>query len=250
MTIGITIVMNANNLRRLRSAALAAVLTVGVATVSFAQADSASPESLLASCGIDTSRVHVATSDGITIIRGNVPDRQSIEQTNDILEAAGYRRIANLLTVATRPDDETLRRTVERELLRTRSLDGCRFRVSMQGGVVLLQGTVRRDLQKELAVVLARSVDGVRQVVSTLRRTSACNTSLSSHQKSHARRVAFFVALPCPSAGSTNGEADLVSLQILRRAQRLRVENRQEHLVLSNVDRRLDAETGVCNEVG
>jgi osmotically-inducible protein OsmY len=109
----------------------------------------------------------------VTIVRGKVPDRASVDQAADILQAAGYRRIANLLTVSSRPDDDTLRRTVERQLLRTRSLDGCRFRVSLQGGVVHLQGTVRRDLQRDLAVDLAKSVEGVREVVSSLQRVSA-----------------------------------------------------------------------------
>lgn len=171
MSIGLIIGMNANNFsRRIRSAALAAALTLGVAAGS-AHADTSTPEQLLASCGIDTSRVRVASAEGIVIVKGKVPDRESIRQATEILRSAGYARVANLLVVSSRPDDEVLQRNVERQLLRTRSLDGCHFRVITRAGVVTLQGTVRQDLQKDVATDLVKNVDGVREVVNSLERT-------------------------------------------------------------------------------
>lgn len=172
MSIGIPMGMTMNNFWwRARNIALAAVLVTGFTSAAPA-ATAPTAQSLLASCGIDTSRLQIASAEGIVIVRGKVPDRESVRQVSEILQSSGYPRVANLLTVASAPDDDALRRTVERQLVRTRSLEGCRFHISAHGGVVVLNGTVHRDLQRDVAADLARSVDGVLEVVNNLERSN------------------------------------------------------------------------------
>ena len=59
-------------------------------------------------------------------------------------------------------------RAAERELTVHRALDGCQFRVSSDKGVVRLAGRVRHELQKDVAIALLRTIDGVQSVESTL----------------------------------------------------------------------------------
>lgn len=157
--------MNANNLKaRIATALTAAALLFGSSTL---RADE-DPLVLLARSGVDTTRVRVVQTEGITIVRGSVPNAADASETSQVLKNAGYRRVANLLTVAPPPTDESLRREVERALTRTRSLDGTRLVVGVAEGTVTIDGTVRRDLQRQAASDIVRDVRGVKNVVNRL----------------------------------------------------------------------------------
>ena len=150
----------------LRSTVLAALLLASAAPVSAA----ALPvNQLLIDAGITVSKLQVTEAEGIVIIRGRVSDRHSIERAKSVLIANGYPRVANLLQLATHTHDADLQRAVERALATSRSLEGCRFNVRTEGGVVRLTGSIQHELQKEVASALVRNVDGVRQVVNELR---------------------------------------------------------------------------------
>ena len=136
--------------------------------VSSARAENHPARTLLSECGINTTNVQVATAEGIVFLRGSVPDRDSVRQAETLLHDSGYGRVANLLTVAVMPDDDSLRRTVERALVRSRTFEGCRFTISARRGVVVLHGTVRQELQRDLAAEVTSSVHGVLSVVNRL----------------------------------------------------------------------------------
>jgi osmotically-inducible protein OsmY len=118
--------------------------------------------------GIDTSRLQLIDVEGIVIVRGKVPNRASIEQTTQILRGLGCTRVGNVLQVSARPADEEIRRAVERALTQSPSLDGCRFKVASNNGVVTVGGTVRDEMQKEVATDIVENVDGVRSVVNAM----------------------------------------------------------------------------------
>ena len=115
------------------------------------------------------SRLHVEAVGGILIIRGNATDAAAIESANQVASTLGYNRVANLVRIIDPPDDAVLQRTAERELGETRSLDGCNISVVSKRGVLRLDGTVRYELQKDVATEVLRNIDGVRGVEASLR---------------------------------------------------------------------------------
>lgn len=146
---------------------LAAAVAFGGAPLAKAEV---TPETYgaLVTAGVDTRDVKLIEVEGILIVRGRVPNRASIDQASSTLRSLGFARVANLLKVSGRPDDEQIRRNVERALVNSPSLDGCKFRINTQSGVVKLDGTVRDELQKDVATDIAREVEGVTEVVNAL----------------------------------------------------------------------------------
>ena len=65
--------------------------------------------------------------------------------------------------------DRAITAEVQARLANTRALDRARIRVSTTDGVVKLEGTVRDDKQRTMAMELARSVRGVSAVSDELR---------------------------------------------------------------------------------
>jgi osmotically-inducible protein OsmY len=120
-----------------------------------------------AGAGVD--RLQVYELSGIVIIRGRTSDKAQAEQLNRYAQSLGYVRVANLIQTVEHNDD-AITRAAERELTIHRSLDGCKFRVSSANGIVRLGGTVQHELQKDVALSLVRSVDGVRGVEVNLQR--------------------------------------------------------------------------------
>jgi osmotically-inducible protein OsmY len=80
-----------------------------------------------------------------------------------VAQSLGYTREANLVQITDNGDVE-IAREAERELTVHRSLDGCKFRVTSAQGVVSVAGSVRHELQKDVAVQVLRNIDGVKSV--------------------------------------------------------------------------------------
>jgi osmotically-inducible protein OsmY len=120
--------------------------------------------------GVVADQLLVVEVGGIVVMRGRVAAREQAEQAGRIATELGYGRVANLIYVVEPIDDQRIERTVERELTIHRSLDGCKFSVDSNKGVVSINGKVTHELQKDVAISLARNVDGVREVRSTLAR--------------------------------------------------------------------------------
>lgn len=115
-----------------------------------------------AASGID--RLQVYELAGIVILRGRTTDKVRAEQLGIVARERGYARVANLIQIVEPEDDRAIQRAAERELTVARSLDGCRFRVESSNGVVNLAGSVRHELQKDVAIQILRAIDGVREV--------------------------------------------------------------------------------------
>jgi osmotically-inducible protein OsmY len=112
--------------------------------------------------GID--RLQVFELGGVVLIRGRSFDRTAAEDASRFAQSRGYQRIANLVQVVEPPDDRAIERTAERALTIYRALEGCRFRVASDKGIVRLGGTVQHDQQMDVAMQLVRNIDGVREV--------------------------------------------------------------------------------------
>lgn len=119
--------------------------------------------------GASVDRLQVYEIAGIVIIRGRVTDKTQAEILGRHATSLGYNRVANLTQIVEHYDAE-ITRAAERELTIHRSLDGCRFTVSADKGVVRVAGQVRHELQKDVAVQVLRSIDGVKSVEVNLRR--------------------------------------------------------------------------------
>lgn len=120
--------------------------------------------------GFDVDQLKVLEVGGIVVIRGRTFDPQKAAAAGVLAHRLGYARIANLVQILEPVNDSVILRVAERELSRQRSLDGCKFHVASRQGVVRVAGTVRYELQKDMAVAVLRSIDGVTSVESTLKR--------------------------------------------------------------------------------
>ena len=112
----------------------------------------------------------VRTVGDITVLRGDAPDPGTIEKAGRIVRELGATRVANLIHVPTAPDDQAIRIEAERQLARSRALDGCTFAVSCTRGVLKVNGRVQSDLQADAARSLLNGVPGVERVEVALAR--------------------------------------------------------------------------------
>jgi len=118
--------------------------------------------------GLDIDNLRGIDVGGIVILRGRAIDADNAARAGEYVSQLGYKRIANLIQVVTPPDDAAIRRNVERKLSLQRSLEGCDIRVDSQKGVVTIAGKVGSELQRDVAVDIARNIDGVRAVKTDL----------------------------------------------------------------------------------
>lgn len=149
---------------------LTAVLTAAILIGTSNVASAASPQAIdltskFVAAGIThVDRLQVFEVGGIVVIRGRTADRGQAAEAARVAQSLGYNRVANLVQTIEPPDDLAIARRAERELTIHRSLDGCRFSVSSEGGVLSVAGLVSHELQKDVAVQLLRNIDGVREV--------------------------------------------------------------------------------------
>jgi osmotically-inducible protein OsmY len=104
----------------------------------------------------------VRSSSGIVILRGS-GDADTAQRAVEVVKSLGVERVANLIHNET-IDDEAIRRSAERELAGSAALDGCQLRVECVNGVLVVSGTVQRELQKDAARTALRNVRGAREV--------------------------------------------------------------------------------------
>jgi osmotically-inducible protein OsmY len=102
--------------------------------------------------------------DGILILRGRVNSEAKMARVGDLAKESGFRRVANLLQITKNPDDQAIERDAERALAESRALEGCRFSLDAENGVLHVNGTVQQELQKDAARELLKNIDGVREI--------------------------------------------------------------------------------------
>ena len=159
-----------------RTAALLATLLLLLPGAAVAAKRTPPPEpanltSAFVSAGFtDIDRLQVFELGGVVLIRGRAYDKATAEQAGRHATALGYTRVANLIQIMEAPDDRAIERSVERELTIYRALDGCKFSVASEKGVVRLAGKVQHDQQKDVAMQIVRNIEGVREVRAQLDR--------------------------------------------------------------------------------
>jgi len=124
----------------------------------------------LVTAGVTVDGLRAVEVGGIVVLRGRTASRSAAEQAATVAQSLGYTRVANLIQVSQAPDDERIERAVERELSVYRGLDGTQIAVDSTNGNVVLTGKVYSELQKDMAVSLVKTVDGVRSVQVALQR--------------------------------------------------------------------------------
>ena len=124
----------------------------------------------LVTAGVTVDGLRAVEVGGIVVLRGRTADRASAEQASTIAQSLGYARVANLIQVIQAPDDARIERACERRLSVQRGLDGTQIAVDSTNGIVRLTGKVYSELQKDMAINLVRTVNGVRAVQASLQR--------------------------------------------------------------------------------
>ena len=146
-----------------RAVVIAAILMVVTPAALAASPQTTDLTNTFRGAGAAIDRLQVVEISGIVIIRGRAADKAEAEAVGLYAQNLGYTRVANLIQISTH-DDANIARRAERELSVHRALDGCQFRVSSARGVVRVAGSVKHELQKDVAAQVLRSINGVRSV--------------------------------------------------------------------------------------
>lgn len=158
-----------NMMRTVLTVAIFAILIAMSPVVKAAVPEAVDLTATFRGAGATVDRLEVYQIAGIVIIRGRAPNQAEAAAVARIAHGLGYERVANLIQIVENRDVEIARKA-EVELAVNRSLDGCRFRVTSENGVLRVAGSVKHELQKDVAVQVVRNIDGVRSVEVDLER--------------------------------------------------------------------------------
>ena len=101
----------------------------------------------------------------IVVIRGKTSDITKAQEASRIAVTLGYHRVANLIVIVDDASaDAAIVYTGQRRLELEPALEGCKFRVDSNRGVIRLTGSVHRDAQGDLAIAILNRIDGVKAV--------------------------------------------------------------------------------------
>jgi hypothetical protein len=127
------------------------------------------PEVAIRDAKLNISNLAVRNVGGIIILRGE-SDRDTATRAEKAVHDAGYPRVANLIQQQAVIDDEAIRRDAERQLAQARSLDGCRFAITCERGVLKVNATIQSDLQEDATRLVLKQIQGVKNVQATFAR--------------------------------------------------------------------------------
>jgi osmotically-inducible protein OsmY len=152
--------------------AMTLAATIFAAFMTFA-AEAAAPQArnltpAFLESGVTINRLQVYEVGGVVVIRGRARTEAHRLAAAATAKKMGFTRVANLVAVVEPPDDAAIERLAERELTIHRGLDGCTFSVASDGGIVHVAGSVRHELQKDMAMAVLRNIDGVQAVQASL----------------------------------------------------------------------------------
>lgn len=150
---------------RLSAAVFVALLTLGTAAMAADNTPQANDVTAqFANAGLNIDNFHAVEIGGIVLLRGDTLSASDAARATTVAESLGYARVANLVRLVDKPDDQKIERDAERRLATNRGLDGCALHIACRDGVVTVSGTVQYELQKDLVANVMRGVDGVRDV--------------------------------------------------------------------------------------
>ena len=149
----------------LRATLLSLVVALAFPLAASAQTEVIDLTAVFINNGVVIDGLAVSQISDIVLLRGKTNDRTKAEEAGRVATTLGYRRVANLIVIVDDASaDAAIAYTGQRRLELEPALEGCRFRVDSNRGVIRLTGRVHRDAQGDLAIAILSRIDGVKAV--------------------------------------------------------------------------------------